>query len=248
MSQTIQNTNNQSLLQQQQNSQQQINDILEKYSDQINCGPDCQKDRKIQDLRTAYLDAEENIQTAPLKLEETRKNYYVYTEGTTYYNKLLEEKLKKKADKIEKLITKNFNDEVKNANTMNSYLNTAIINSNYTKDLLKVYLDKNEALKIKLRNTHGDILTNDRKTYYEVSALDSLNKWYTAFLFLYFFFVIILFLAFFLTPNNLSMGQKIIIGLIVILYPFLISSIVNFITEKWNATINRLPKNVYNNL
>lgn len=131
---------------------------------------------------------------------------------------------------------------------MNSYLNTAIINSNYTKDLLKVYLDKNEALKIKLRNTHGDILTNDRKTYYEVSALDSLNKWYTAFLFLYFFFVIILFLAFFLTPNNLSMGQKIIIGLIVILYPFLISSIVNFITEKWNATINRLPKNVYNNL
>jgi len=35
------------------------------------------------------------------------------------------------------------------------------------KDLLNQYLEKNELLKLKLRERHGDILTNDRKTYYD---------------------------------------------------------------------------------
>ena len=217
-----QNGNKETLLQRQQISQDKINELLEKSSEAIMCGPSCQKLKVSEELKQKYLDAETNMQTAPIKLEQSKKNYYIYTEGRPYYDSIKEEDLNKKANTISQLLEENFNDEISSAKTMNTYLNTALINSENTKDLLKEYLEKNQLLKIKLRERHGDILTNDRKTYYETDAYDRLVLWYRFFWWIYYIIVLMMILALIFSPVKLSVSEKIIYGVIFIFYPYYI--------------------------
>ena len=237
-----------SLLKKQQISQENINDLLEKSAEALMCGPDCQKIKISGELKQKYLDAQTKLQTAPIKLEQTKKNYYVYTEGTSYYDNMLEEELKQKAIKISDLLGENFNDEVSSALTMNNYLNTALINSNYTKELLKSYVEKNQELKLLLRNRHGDILTNDRKTYYETDALQRLQSWYKLWWYIYYILIIVLLLALILSPSDLSLIKKTIIGALFMSYPYYIDYIVRWYIATFTRIYGKLPKNVYNNL
>jgi hypothetical protein len=238
----------QDLLKRQLNAQDKINSLLETSAQSIVCGPDCQKNKTAEELKQKYLDSQTNNITAPLKLEESRKNYYVFTEGENYYNNMLEEELKKKAEQLSQLITENFNEEVSSAKTMNTYYNTSLINSTYTKELLNEYSEKNSELKLKLRDNQGDILTNDRKTYYESSALDRLKLWYTFWWYIYYIFVIIFLLAIFLSPSNLSIIIKLIVLVVLIFYPYYIDYVSTMITTFLKNMYNNLPKSVYNNL
>jgi len=238
----------QELLQRQLNAQDKISSLLETSAQTIMCGPDCQKNKTSDELKQQYLDAQTNNITAPIKLEESRKNYYVFTEGENYYNNMLEDELKKKAEQLSQLISVSFNEEVSNAKTMNQYYNTSLINSSYTNELLKDYSEKNDELKLKLRDNHGDILTNDRKTYYESTALDRLKLWYTFWWYIYYIFVIIFLLAIFLSPSNLSIIVKIILLILLIFYPYYIDYISTLLVTKVKNVYHSLPKSVYNDL
>jgi hypothetical protein len=159
-----------------------------------------------------------------------------------------EEELKQKSEKISELLGENFNDELSSALTMNSYLNTALINSSYTTELLKGYTEKNLELQLLLRNRHGDILTNDRKTYYETDALNSLQSWYKLWWYLYYMLVLVLIIALIMSPNDLSLIKKIVLSIILIGYPYFIDYIVKWINGKIMSIYSNLPKNVYNDL
>ena len=237
----------QDLLKRQQISQDKINQLLE-TSQALVCGPDCQKQKVSEELKQKYLGAQTNLQTAPINLENTRKNYYVFTEGRPFYDNMLEEELKQKAEQIAILLSENFNNEVKDANVMNIYLNTALINSKYTKELLQEYLEKNQILKLKLRETHGDILTNDRKTYYETDAYDNIVLWYRFFWWIYYIVVLMLILALLLSPSSLTWMKKIIVLVLFIFYPYYITYVVNWIYDQYLWIQSKIPKNVYNSL
>jgi hypothetical protein len=243
-----QNDKKQTLLQSQQLSQDKINELLEQSSEAIMCGPTCQKIKVTEDLKQKYLDAETNVQTAPIKLEQSKKNYYIFTEGRPYYDNMREEELKKKAEKISEIIEENFNNEISSANTMNTYLNTALINSENTKELLKTYLEKNKILKIKLRDSRGDILTNDRKTYYEIEALERLQSWYLLFWRIYYLLVIVFLLALVLSPSNLSVIKKILLAVFFIFFPYIFHWTNQVMYKIYYWILNKIPKNVYNNL
>jgi len=240
--------NQQKLLKRQRDSQEKINQLLELSSQELICGPDCQQQKISAELKQKYLDAQTNLQTAPINLENTKKNYYVYTEGAPFYNNMLEEELQQKANKISTLVSENFDSEVSDANVMNLYLNTALINSKYTTELLESYLEKNKNLKLQLKERYGDILTNDRKTYYETDALNTLTFWYKLFWYIYYVLVIILVLVFIFSPIDFPKIIKIIISLLVIFYTYYIDYLVRWVYGLWKLLISRLPKNVYNNL
>lgn len=243
------NTNsNQDLLNRQQISQEKINELLEQSSQALLCGPECQKLKVGEELKQKYLDAETNVKTAPVKLEQSKKNYYVFTEGRPYYDNMMETELKEKAKMIAKMLTENFENELTNANTMNSYLNTALINSENTKELLEEYLVKNQTLKTQLSNRRGDILTNDRKTYYETEATERVQMWYSFLWYIYYILILVLLLAFLFSPSNLPMYKKIAIFTVFLFYPYYVSYVVNWITETYRWFSSKLPKNVYNNL
>ena len=238
----------QTLLQNQQISQDKINELLEKSSEAIMCGPTCQKLKASEELKQKYLDAETNMQIAPIKLEQSKKNYYVYTEGSSYYDNMREEELKQKAETVSKMIEENFNNELLSANTMNSYLNTALINSKNTTELLHEYSEKNMILKSKLRDSKGDILTNDRKTYYEMEALERLQSWYRFFWWIYYLLVICFILALILSPSDLSFIKKIILAIVFVFFPYLFHITTHICYNIYTWLLQKIPKNVYNNL
>lgn len=246
--QTLQPNDKNSLLQNQQLNQDKINDLLNKSAEALLCGPDCQKMKITDELKQKYLDAETNIQTAPIKLEQTKKNYYVYKEGRPFYDNMLEDELKQKAEKISELLGESFNEEVSSANTMNQYLNTALINSEYTSELFKKYTSDNQELKLQLRNSRGDILTNDRKTYYETEALTQLKLWYRFWWYIYYILILVFTIALFVSPSQLTMIKKVVLFVLLIFYPYYVDYIVRWVQGLYMSIYNRLPKNVYNDL
>jgi len=233
---------------QQQQIQAKMSALLKQSAQALVCGPDCQRIKISGELKQKYLDAETNLQTAPIKFEQSKKNYYTYTEGSSYYNNLQEEELKQKAESIAKLLGENFNEELTNAFIMNKYYNTALINSNHTSELYKNTLQKNEALKLKLRNRYGDILTNDRKTYYETDALERLKLWYKFWWYVYYFLILIFLLSMILAPSQITMFYKSIILILLIFYPYYINYILSYIYNGYKILYDNIPKNIYNNL
>ena len=142
------------LLKKQQASTEKLTSLLEKSLNTLSCGPTCQKIKIGKTLNQKYLDAQTNMRTAPVQLETTRKNFYVFTEGRPYYDDMLEKELKKKAAILAKTLAENFHEEISNAIMMNSYYNTELTNSSYTKELYAIYLEKNKLVQGTIKQRH----------------------------------------------------------------------------------------------
>jgi len=244
------NVNNDSdkLLKKQQKSTEKLNALLEQSLSAISCGPTCEKIKKEKELKQKYLDAQTNLQTAPIQLENTKKNYYVFTEGQPYYDNMLEEELKKKAKTLIQILFENFHEEIVNANMMNAYYKTEEINSSYTKELYAHYLEKNKLILKTIKEHHGDILTNDRKTYYETEALETLKNWYNFFWFFYYFIIIPLFTFAVIAKTSHHFLVRLVFCLIALGLPYIIDPFLRVIYGFLKSIWETIPKNVYNNL
>ena len=216
------NTNVNDLLKTQQSSNQKLNTLLE---------------QSLNDSRTA-----------PVQLETTKKNYVVFTKGQPYYDNIIEQDLENKAEEIGQNLANNFNEEITNANIMNSYYDTELTNSSHTKELYLVYLEKNQQLQKEIKGHHSDVLTNDRKTYYETQAIEDLNYWHTFLWYVYYFFVMPVFTFALVTTSYYRWLFKIPIEFLVVTYPYYIDFILRKIYGFFHFIWIRLPKNVYNNL
>jgi hypothetical protein len=221
--------------------------LLEDSAAVLSCGPSCQKQKLGDDLKQKYLDAQSNIQRAPTQLENSKKNYYVFTEGEPYYDNMLEEELKQKSDMITQTLAANFNDEISNAKTMNSYYNTELENSSNTNELYKIYLVKNKEIQDSIKGHHGDVITNDRKTYYETEALEKLQSWYTFYWYVYYILFVILTIAI-IFNSSIGIVKKIIFLGLALVYPYIINPILHKIYGSIHSMYKQLPKNVYNDL
>lgn len=248
LQQSLQQTNKNELMQNQQISQEKINELLEKSAETLLCGPTCQKLKVSDELKQKYLDAQTNVKTAPQKLEETKKNYFVFTEGRPYYDEITEKELNKKAVMLTKLIGENFNNEVSSAETMNQYLNIALVNSSHTEELLDYYTKQNALLIKKLKDYRGDILTNDRKTYYETQELDRLKLWYKIWYRLYYILVFVFNLCWIFCESTITWQKKLVLSLLISFYPWYIDYILRSFYSFFMEIYKSLPKNVYNNL
>jgi len=243
------------ILKQQQETTKQLNALLEQSTASLSCGPDCQKIKKKKDLEQKYLDAQTHLQTAPIEYQEARKEYYIYAKGEPAYNDLIEKELNKKAHMITKLIHDKFKEEIQQASLLNTYYNSDLVNSKNTIELYKNYFGKNLETEKLILSSHGDVLTNDRKTYYETQELENLQSWQNVFFFFYWGLVIVI-LVFLYIPilKNKDNGlvKKIITILIIaipfIVYPIFIPAIVGFFIGIVTNIRSYLPKNVYNNL
>ena len=236
---------NKNILKKQQETTAQINALLAKSAEALSCGPVCQKIKKTQELEQKYLDSQTNMQTAPIQLEEARKNYYVYSKGDSAYNTMLEDDLKKKADAIGNEIHSRFYEEVKKAKTLNFYYNSDLINSQNTFELYNNYFKNNKNAENIIRDAHNDVLTNDRKSFYETQEYDVLDWWYTLFIYVYYILVVVFVLGLFFSPNQMSTYKKIGLLILFIIYPFIIDYIFTFVMKIINDIKQLLPKDVY---
>jgi len=238
-----QNINN--LMAKQTNTNTQINDMLNKSLAAITVSPEAQRQQTMDNLEQTYLAAQTNLQTAPVQLETSKKNYYVYKVGETNYNNIQEQELQQQANLITQQITNKFNEETNNAHLMNSYYNTEVINSANTIELYEEYLKKNADLEKSIKELHGDVLTNDRKTYYENDAIDNVKLWHKFFTICYYILVVAYIISIFVSTSEMSHVKQLVIAIGLAVYPFIIDPIVKWLYSIYLSLENNAPSNIY---
>jgi hypothetical protein len=128
---------------------------------------------------------------------------------------------------------------------MNTYLNSQIINSKNTAELYGTYTQKNSDMEKVIKRSYGDVLTKDRKSYYETQELDGLGSWHTGLMTVYCILTVVFVLGVLFSPNTMSTAQKIGMVVLLVLYPFVIDMIVDRVVGVVRKVMSVFPKNVY---
>lgn len=228
---------------------EQVNSTLEQSTQQLLCGPDCQAQQNRDNLRQIYLDAELNLQTAPTKLSVAEKNYLLSTLGESGYSDYMTTKLTVQANQIGDKINGSFEKVATNSTSLSDLYETLYTNYDYLEDLYENYRTVNVDLKKDINRATGDVVTSDRKTYYESQNLTYLKNWYTVYKFIYIVIIIIFFIFLFVRKSEYSLVSRVFILIFFILYPIYVTPTVFWI---WNNIILRiwelLPSNIYKSI
>jgi hypothetical protein len=224
-----------------------LNNLIQQASQTIGCDTNCQQQRNAEQLKTKYLDAKVNELTAENQLLVATKNYMTFTEGTSAYNTYMDDELTTKATKITDLFQTNFNNEVKKVNDNINTYKGLLINYNNVNELHSNYITENKQLEKNFKNKNFDIITNDRKTYYQEQGITNLQFYYYLLLIIYIICVVVFVISLFVYSSSLTINWKIkiIIVIFLVILPFISSSLLSLIIELFYKIYSILPKNVH---
>jgi magnesium-transporting ATPase (P-type) len=224
------------------------NDMITKANRILFSKAKYEKLNKENDLKQKYLEAKMNYLTAPEQVEHTFKNYYIYEKGESAYNEEHEKILEQRVGAIIKTYLSSFQENMSNAKTLLKSYTSLLINYQNVIDYEKQLSKENDVLKKKLVETKSDILTNDRKTYYENQNIESLNFYYTILFIIYIALLIGFIVCMIFKSSEFSKAKQMMILVILILYPFLGVSFFSFVINILKQIGSMLPKNVYSTL
>ena len=223
-----------------------FNSFLEKATEAISCNSHCQKKKVKKQLKDKYLNAKKNLILAEPEFQLAKKNYYTYVSGKNVYNEMIENELNHSADLIIKMFKEKYADEIGKIKYQLETYNGILINFKNVVDLHKKYKRENLYLYKQLKENTNDILTNERKTYYEDQEISSLNSFYYYILWLIYVIVILSLIIFtVIYPTNSSWYKKILVIIVFIILPFMSTWILGKAIFVIYWFFDFIPKNVY---
>ena len=225
-----------------------FNDFLDNANNVLACDSNCQEKKKKDELKKKYLEAKTNLLTAPNQVETTYKNYLTYSKGDSAYNEYRENELQKKAETIILTFKSNFKDEIEKAKESYDTYTGLLLNFTNIVELYKKLVKENGALTLAVKNMSSDLLTNDRKTFYEDQSIDNLAFYHTIILIIYIIFLIGFAVSIFVFPSTSSKGSRIAILLFFIIYPFICIKIFTFLYHIKDIIMGIFPKDVYSDI
>ena len=164
-------------------------------------------------------------------------------------NEIQETELQVAVEGIADEIKTEFDNEASQVKTQIDTYRGLFVNLENVYDLYDKYKKRNVELFVELKDETNDVLTNERKTYYEDQGIDNLKFYYYYFLFTIYIVCIIMFGVFSLKyPSQYSIIARICIFIFLIVLPFISSFILGNFIYLLHETYNLLPKNVYNNV
>ena len=159
---------------------------------------------------------------------------------------MIENELAKKADLFVTKFKENYNSEKSKITTQFETYNGLLVNFKNVFDLHEKYRTENTELFKQLKEGTNDVLTNERKTYYEDEQNNSLNLYYYYFLIILYYIIAICFCIFSLIyPSNYDWKIRAFMALFFIILPFISTWILGKIVQIVYWLIDLLPKNVY---
>lgn len=223
-----------------------FNTLINSANQVLSCGAECQKEKKAQQLKDKYLNAQSNLALAEPQYQIAKQNYYTYVSGQTGYNDMIETELTEKANLIADKFKANFTSDINKTNVQLDSYNSLLVNYRNVVDLFKQYLTENNKLRKQLKDETNDVLTNERKTFYEDQQIDSLNGWYHYIILVIYIISVICFVIFSLIyPTQTSLLKRFIILIFFIVLPFISSWLLGHIIYIIYWIFGLLPKNVY---
>lgn len=128
---------------------------------------------------------------------------------------------------------------------LNTYENNRV-NSINLFDSYKNYIEENKKLEKQVTDTSSDIQTNDRKTFYQNEASESLDLYYWILLSVYILTVVGFAVCWYLLPTGMSNPKLLFLFICLVLYPLFSTRILHYIMYLYNLLLDFLPKNMYN--
>jgi hypothetical protein len=223
----------------------QINDFLNKANEALSCDATCQENKKVKNLKLDYLKSKTNLLTAPDQVEVSFKNYLTYTKGDDAYNEYHDKQLELKADTVVLNFKKNFHEAAKKTGELYDTYSGLLLNFNHVVELYIKLVKENKVLELEVKDKSEDVLTNDRKTYYEDQSIENLRFYHKLLMFLYIIILIVFIISIFKFPSSLPKAALVAILVGFIIYPFICAKIFIFFIEIYNSILSILPKNVY---
>jgi hypothetical protein len=223
-----------------------FNTLISQASDAVMCNSECRKQRETDKLKQNYLNAQTNLASAPNQLQVAQKNYLTFTQGISGYNDLRESELQDKAQEIADKFTEYFDSDSEKIKTQIDTYKGLLINFKNVAELYLKYKKENVQLMKDLKDETNDVLTNERKTYYEDQKIDGLKGFYFYILLAIYIICLIGFIIFSLMyPSQTNWKVKLASFIGFILLPFFSTWILGNIIYLIYKLYDMLPKNVY---
>jgi len=222
-----------------------FNSLIDKAAELISCGPECQNEKKGNELKQKYLNAKLNTVTAPYKEDIAEKNYMVYTHGEAAYNEFRKKQLTQKAELMTRLINRNFTENLQKSTTELDSYNAILLNFRNVADLYLKYKRENAMLEKEVKMQTSDTITNNRKTYYEAQSIDTLQTIYILLLVIYIIGVVVFLVSIFAFPSGSPWYKNLGIFVFLAIYPFISLYLFKKIYTFYYFVTSALPKNIY---
>ena len=223
-----------------------FNTLISQASDAILCNSECRNQREADNLKQNYLNSQTNLASASNQVQVAEKKYITFTQGQSGYNDLLDNQLQEKAEQIANKFTEYFETDSQEIKTQFETYHGLLLNFKNVAELYLKYKKENIQLIKDLKNETNDVLTNERKTYYEDQKIYGLKGFYYYILLGIYIIFLIGFIIFSLinpSQTNLKIKLATIIGFI--LLPFFSTWILGKIIYLIYKIYDMLPKNVY---
>jgi hypothetical protein len=206
---------------------QSLDDMSDDYYENITCDKKkCMKNPKLKGLYNNYLHARTTMLSAPSNLKKTVKKYYMYSEGSSEYNNHIEAHLKHNSTEIVNAIKQNFNDNIRAAkNALNSYKGT-FVNSQSIMELYDMYFKENDDLNKRFDNTKSDILTNQRRSYYNDQGTEKNTSYSKILTYIYVVLIIGVLICIFTVKTSIPLSYQLSILLFILLFPIMFSFLI----------------------
>jgi hypothetical protein len=223
-----------------------FNSFLDKATQAISCDSDCQKQQVQQQLKDKYLNAQSNISLAEPEFQLAKSKYYTYVLGQNGYTEMIEDEFKEKANAIVQTLKQNYQDEVGKIKTQLETYDGLLVNLRNVEDLKNKYKRENKQLYKRLKENTNDILTNERKSYYEDQQNEALNSYYYYIFWIIYIVVVMCLIIFSLMyPSQSSWKSKLFLVLFFVVLPFISTWVLGKIIFVAYWLFGLLPKNVY---
>jgi len=223
-----------------------FNSFLAAASKTIACDSECQRNQKAEQLKTQYQNAQANLSLAEPQYQIAKRNYYTYVSGQNGYNDMIEAEYQDEADNLANKIKAILDEEISKAKVQLDTYNGISINFENVAELEKQYSEGNKDLFKQIKNNTSDVLTNERKTYYESQGIDKLNNYYYYFLLVIYIVSVICYVIFSLFyPSNFSIFRRVLIFVLLVILPFISTWLLGKFIQVLHWLYNLLPKNVY---
>ena len=223
-----------------------FNTLISQASDAVLCNSECRQQRTADKLKQNYLNSQTNLASASNQVQVAQKNYVTFTQGASGYNDVLEKQLQQKAQEIVDKFKEYFDNDSKEVTTQIDTYEGLLINFKNVAELYLKYKTENVQLIKDLKDETSDVLTNERKTYYEDQKIDGLKSFYYYILLGIYIIFLIGFIIFSIKyPSQTTFSVKLVSIVGFILLPFFSTWILGKIIYLIYSAYELLPKNVY---
>lgn len=226
----------------------QLAQLLQRSAE--SCGVECQKKKKVDALKQRFTQLQLQEQTLPTEKREAEAAYLRTAMGEVEYDKHREKELQDESAKIAAEIQAKLEKECELASTMLSYLETTTRNYAHLMEYKKTQELEETNLKTSAEELEETLFTNQRKTYYEYTGIETLNWWYKAIWFIY--FVLVLVFVFVcvkqVRAGESSMGRLVGGALALVTLPYWLTPLLRMVYGLGLAVYNQTPRSAYNTL